>query len=999
MDSSRAVLGAVEADVRAIADVQAFGVVLPFGDACLDLCTRHRTGAAAHRMRLEWVPPLLRPRELTETSSASVASLVDPQHIFVQRLNLYRIETVLAIPLRADEGVFWAGKAGRPFTAAGTGAFEAFAARLADAYALPEAREARLARLARLEHVDRMLPVLGGVLDVRGVFPRLSAIARDAVPHDMATIQVLEDDHEHGRLFALDGTTSERVPSFFRTNYPAIFNENFLYGIHDDVMANELERERPAARAGMHSVLRVPLRFDGRIGGALEFGAVARHAYAESDVPIARRIADYVSVAMGHQRMADEAGRVAAAKERTQNLMMLDQLLPALTNVLDVREVFDRVSDIARQVIPHDALGLPLLTDDGEHIIPFATSGLPPGAFPLKQRVPDGIRHLINNPWESEIIEDVAKAEPFGQQSYADLGYASVLRVPIRLSGQTAGVLVFFSRLSGTYSHADVIVARRIADHISLALSHQRLVEKARQNEELRARASRLELLDEVLASVTGSGELSDVFGRVSAVAQKVLEHDALVLAALNRDGVTARVWAHQSRGTSAWPQNVEVPADVRENPEREHELVEDLQALDHQRDLDAARLGFRSALRVAIRLDGQYVAGVSFLSYAVGTYKHGDIVVARRIADHLALNFARERRAAASQLADEASARASQLEQRVRALTAELDERTGYRRVVGDSAAWRRVLTQATQVASTGTTALLLGESGTGKEVIARFIHRGSQRQDGPFIALNCAALPEQILEAELFGYERGAFTGATQTKPGQLELAGGGTLFLDEVGEMSTSAQAKFLRVLQEKEFQRLGGTRVLKTDARIVAATNRDLQKAIAQGTFREDLFYRLNVFAINLPPLRERREDVLPLSDAFLVEYAGSLGRPPAGISRDARRMLMEYDWPGNVRELRNILERAAILSDGGLITAEHLNLQKGQVPQIDAVQPIAEAPEIPDTEGVAGSDLASVEKTMVARALEKHRFNKSKAARELGLTRAQLYVRMKRHSLE
>src|SRR4029077_9455160 len=184
---------------------------------------------------------------------------------------------------------------------------------------------------------------------------------------------------------------------------------------------------------------------------------------------------------------------------------------------------------------------------------------------------------------------------------------------------------------------------------------------------------------------------------------------------------------------------------------------------------------------------------------------------------------------------------------------------------------AWKGVLRKATQVAATDTTVLLTGESGTGKEVVARFLHRASARAGGPFIALNCAALPEQLLEAELFGYERGAFTGAAQSKPGQLEQAGGGTLFLDEVGEMAPAAQAKFLRVLQEREFQRLGGTRVLRTDARVVAATNRDLAHAIRQGQFREDLFYRLNVFAIRLPPLRDRRDDIMPLSEAFLAEY--------------------------------------------------------------------------------------------------------------------------------
>jgi len=306
--------------------------------------------------------------------------------------------------------------------------------------------------------------------------------------------------------------------------------------------------------------------------------------------------------------------------------------------------------------------------------------------------------------------------------------------------------------------------------------------------------------------------------------------------------------------------------------------------------------------------------------------------------------------------------------------------------------------LTQATQVAATETTALLLGESGTGKEVVARFIHRASPRKNGPFVALNCAALPEHLLEAELFGYERGAFTGAVSSKPGQLEQASGGTLLLDEVGEMSLPAQAKFLRVLQEREFQRLGGTRLLKTDTRIIAATNRDLQQAIQLGQFREDLFYRLNVFAIQLPPLRERREDVLALSEAFLGEIGRSIGRPPAGISRDARDRLIEYHWPGNVRELRNILERAAILCEGGLITTSHLTL----TPPISAPPVARPAPQARvETVDVppASGDLHSMERAMIEEALKEARFNKSKAAKKLGLTRTQLYVRLRRHGLE
>ena len=320
----------------------------------------------------------------------------------------------------------------------------------------------------------------------------------------------------------------------------------------------------------------------------------------------------------------------------------------------------------------------------------------------------------------------------------------------------------------------------------------------------------------------------------------------------------------------------------------------------------------------------------------------------------------------------------------RVRALTEELNARSGYRRVVGNSPSWRQALTEATQVAPTETTVLLLGESGTGKEVVARLIHRASARRDAPFVALNCAALPEQLLEAELFGYERGAFTGATQSKPGQLEQAAGGVLFLDEVAEMSVSAQAKFLRVLQEREFQRLGGTKMLKANVRVVASTNRDLRKAIERGDFREDLFYRLQVFDIRIAPLRERASDILPLSEAFLRDIGKSFGRPPAGLTKDAREALLAHTWPGNVRELHNALERAAILADGGLIHAEHLALHGGGKVALP----------LPTT-----SDLGTVERETISRVLRETRWNKSQAAKRLGLSRTQLYVRMRKYRLE
>jgi transcriptional regulator with GAF, ATPase, and Fis domain len=316
--------------------------------------------------------------------------------------------------------------------------------------------------------------------------------------------------------------------------------------------------------------------------------------------------------------------------------------------------------------------------------------------------------------------------------------------------------------------------------------------------------------------------------------------------------------------------------------------------------------------------------------------------------------------------------------------------------RALGRSRKWRGVLAQAAKVAPTETTVLLTGESGTGKEVVARFIHRASSRKDGPFVALNCAALPEQLLESELFGHEKGAFTGAMSARPGKIEQAKGGVLFLDEVGEMSLAVQAKFLRVLQEREYERLGGARPLRADVRVLAATNRDLKAALKQGVFREDLYYRLAVFEMALPSLRERPEDVPLLVEAFLEELGRSVGRPAAGVSEEVLGKLVAYPWPGNVRELRNAIERAVILCEGGLITSEHLPLGLASAPA--AAPGTAASPPTLAPHPSGAQTLDATEREMILQALVRSGNNKSKAARFLGLTRAQLRSRIEKHGL-
>ncbi|MGN6594204.1 MAG: sigma-54-dependent transcriptional regulator [Terriglobales bacterium] len=309
--------------------------------------------------------------------------------------------------------------------------------------------------------------------------------------------------------------------------------------------------------------------------------------------------------------------------------------------------------------------------------------------------------------------------------------------------------------------------------------------------------------------------------------------------------------------------------------------------------------------------------------------------------------------------------------------------ERYDFPNIIGRGPRMQQALALVARVAPTQSTVLLGGESGVGKDLMARALHQHSRRAAGPFIKINCAAIPENLLESELFGYEKGAFTGAVRAKPGKFELADQGTLFLDEIGDVPLGVQAKLLRVLQEREFERLGGTRTLKVDVRLIAATNRNLRAALEEGSFREDLYYRLNVVPIELPPLREHKEDIPELAELFLRRFAARAGKPMQTFTPAALAKLMAADWPGNVRELENIIERAVALSDGPRLDAGDIRLEL--------------TPPAPPTPGgallPAGWTLEQWEQQVIRDALRRANGNKSQAARLLGLSRNALRYRL------
>ncbi len=358
---------------------------------------------------------------------------------------------------------------------------------------------------------------------------------------------------------------------------------------------------------------------------------------------------------------------------------------------------------------------------------------------------------------------------------------------------------------------------------------------------------------------------------------------------------------------------------------------------------------------------------------------------------DYLAKPFSAEQ----LRVALERAVRHKNLEEENRYLRTQLAQSHGMDNMLGSSLAMRKVFDTIRKVSATDTNILIYGESGTGKELVARSIHSNSNRNEKPFVPVDCASLPENLLESELFGHEKGTFTGADTTRPGLLEFANGGTFFLDEIGEMGLNLQAKFLRVLQERQFRRVGGRKMIDIDIRLIAATNRDLEEGVGRGTFREDLYYRLNVISIKLPPLRDRVGDAPLLADHFLREFASSSRNGPAGISSEAMKLLEEYAWPGNVRELQNVISRAVTLCAGDIINPEDLPeyIRASSKPRIPAIK-----------EGGSFKEskkrwLVDFEKDYLSDLLARNGNNISRAAKEAGIDRKTIHRLLNKYKLD
>jgi transcriptional regulator with GAF, ATPase, and Fis domain len=681
----------------------------------------------------------------------------------------------------------------------------------------------------------------------------------------------------------------------------------------------------------------------------------------------------------------------------------------SLTDDFDPTRVLSELSARAQRLVPHDYLAILRRKDEGRCSLfaEYAVRGAPlchgahsTTAFERGEGVPAEVFALGpvfagHTQVVADMMTDARLAEAAAlRANIVETGLRASLTVPLSAGGRVWGAFVVMSATAGVYTDDHVSSCRRLADLVAPFV--ESVVEWHRERR-LRERVKAAAALPAILGA---SLKLGDVLERLGEAVRPLIDFEVMGLALRTDAGER-----FERIGLVGGDGRVNPESGTLEEFSKLERIVRGEVVLirDAPRELDPSRPGDRlmiengdrSALDVPIFF-GERVGGVLFfVTSRAHWYDDADAEVASVIAVALALEIQHQRLAEHQQRLGAAEVKARTLERQVASLRTALDERFGFDAIIGRAPRFLTAVDDARKVAATGTTVLLTGESGTGKEVLARAIHQASARADGPFVAVNCAALPETLVETELFGHERGAFTGADRLRRGRFELAAGGTLFLDEIGDVPLAVQAKLLRVLQARQYERVGGTTTLQADVRLIAATNRDLERAVAEGRFRDDLYYRLAVFPIRLPALRERGEDALLLAEHFVRALGAKMGRQELGLSGEARDLLLAHPWPGNIRELQNAIERALILAEGELISAEHLGIVPR--PPRDVTVPAGAAP--PAEAPTAMLTLAEQQKHMIVEALRRTRGNKARAAAALGLSRTQLLRRIRRFGLD
>ena len=701
------------------------------------------------------------------------------------------------------------------------------------------------------------------------------------------------------------------------------------------------------------------------------------------------------------------AGTVPTSDE-SELLVCLAAIRRALETEFQPRAFLDDLSTTLGPLVPHDRLGVCYLADDRRTYSVFAEHGTP-GLLPWTDRFTTDLERAARFPVAGSPLADVFDGNVLyvpdlltdtrfvrDRDEIERAALRSAIFVPLLVGGRVIGQLAAVSPVEDAYGTVHVDRMRTVGQLMGPFIETIALLYRERR------RGRRVGLLNGTTQMIGTTLDLRQILAKLGETIRLAVDFDTMGVILFKPAGPEYLLFGAVGEQPVSGVESIPVSQfSYAGTLKAGHAVLFD----DASSQFDPAfagdrvmrTAGYESCLWVPMHFGDEIGGALFFGKHEPYWYDGIDVDVATVVASRLVLGIQHQRLAEEQRRAALMEHRARTLEQTLKSARSELHSRYGFDQIIGRSAALREALSGAAQVARTEATVLITGESGTGKELVARAIHYASPRADGPFVAVNCAALPDTLLESELFGHERGAFTGADRQKPGRFELAAGGTLFLDEIGDISAAVQVKLLRVLQEREYQRVGGTATLKADIRLIAATNRDLTVEMTAGRFRSDLFYRLSVFNVHLPPLRERGDDVLLLADSFIRSLAASMGKGDVTLSRDACEVLRQHPWPGNIRELQNAVERALICCEGTLVTAAHLALHP--VPGAAAPAPPPAPPAAPPVPAAASTSLEDLERAAIQDALQRTRGHKSRAAALLGLTRFQLHTRLKRYGIE
>jgi formate hydrogenlyase transcriptional activator len=742
----------------------------------------------------------------------------------------------------------------------------------------------------------------------RDLTPRLQAV----VPFDLINFSLHDPIRNQMKMYVWGGAERLDAPQEVAVEESVT---GWVWQNQTAVSIADLEAEtrfEPGLRwlrdRGLRSYSVLPLSTAHVRLGALGFGSKRVDAFTSRDMQFLNRVAEFVALSVDN---ALSQSMLAEERDRAHVLLEVETTLSAS---LDLRQLLLAAASSLHQVVAHDSASISYFDERADSLrecaldsasgyanegIPIAPDNSLPGRVFLRQEM----LLLDRDSLEALQLPDA--------QRLVSQGVRSACLIPLTTAKGPVGVLRLASNSDDAFTSARLGLIKQVAALLALRL------ENALVHRSLLQQRERMQVLLGVSTALSANWNVEEVFPKISAYLRRLLRQEYASIALHDeKTGAMVRQVTDFPLGKGLLSEaDLSVP--MADTPAGKamaaraamiftrHEIA----GFASDFTIKIQQEGIKSMCCVPLSAPRGLFGTLNLASTRDHAFKPDDLNLLRQVASQIAVAMENSR---AAQQIEELKNR---LAEEKRYLEGEIRTEMHFEEIVGESAALKKVLEEAQTVATSNATVLILGETGTGKELIARAVHRLSQRKDRSFIKVNCAAIPTGLLESELFGHEKGAFTGAVSQKIGRMELADQGTLFLDEVGEIPLDIQPKLLRVLQDQEFERLGGTRTIKVDVRLIAATNRDLARSVSDREYRSDLFYRLNVFPIHMPPLRDRPEDIPILVHYFVQKYARRMDRHIESISSENMNVLMRWHWPGNVRELENIIERSVILSEG------------------------------------------------------------------------------------